>query len=173
MGGRITLGLYNSYDPSKLHKIHRRSVARAAPVCYAFETNLALFGFPLEEGFSSAIERLASTTIGEGGHYLRLLAREGRLGIFPFPRRGFPPQLGEVVAATPEPEEDKLLAPRELAQRAERNSFLVVIGLGRRGLPRNVLSIADYHLELSGRRVPFETCTVIGMLPAMLHAYRR
>jgi hypothetical protein len=173
MGGRITLGLYNSYDPRRLHEIHRRSIARAAPVCYAFDTNLALFGFPLEGSFTEIVESLAGdTTIGEGGRYIRLLAREGRLGIFDFPRRGFPPQLGEAVAATSKPQEEKLLTPRALAGMVKRGaSFLVLIGLGRRGLPKEVLSSARHHLELSGRRIPFETCTVIGMLPALLHAY--
>ncbi|NOZ58933.1 MAG: DUF531 domain-containing protein [Euryarchaeota archaeon] len=174
MGGRITLGLYNSYDPRRLHEIHRRSIARAAPVCYAFDTNLALFGFPLEGSFSDIVESLAEdTTIGEGGRYIRLLAREGRLGIFDFPRRGFPPQLGEAVASTSRPEAEKLLTPKELAGRVRRGtSFLVLMGLGRRGLPREVLRSARYHLELSGKGIPFETCTVIGMLPALLHAYR-
>jgi|Deesub1362A_J573_1020465.scaffolds.fasta_scaffold02232_12 hypothetical protein len=174
MGGRITLGLYNSYDAARLHDIHKRSIARAAPVCYAFEVNLALFGFPFEGSFSSIVEELASdTTIGEGGRYLKLLASKGRLNIFEFPRRGFPPQLGEVVAATSKPAQEKHISPRELAARAKRGkSFLVVMGLGRRGLPKEVLSMARHHLELSGKAVPFETCTVIGMLPALLHAYK-
>jgi hypothetical protein len=174
MGGRITLGLYNSYDAARLHDIHKRSIARAAPVCYAFKTNLALFGFPFEGSFSSIVETLAEdTTIGEGGRYLRLMAQEGRFGIFPFPRRGFPPQLGIAVAATSKPAKEKLLTPRELAQQAKQGrSFLVVMGLGRRGLPKDVLGMAKHHLELSGRGIPFETCTVIGMLPALLHAYR-
>ena len=172
MGGRITLGLYNSYDASRLHDIHRRSIARAAPVCYAFEQNLALFGFPLEGSFSSVVETLAKdTTIGEGGRYLKLLASQGRLGIFDFPRRGFPPQLGEVVAATSKPSPEKHISPRSLAARAKHGSFLVVMGLGRRGLPKEVLDIAAHHLELSGKGIAFETCTVIGMLPAMLYAY--
>ena len=174
MGGRITLGLYNSYDPNKLHDIHRRSIARAAPVCYAFETNLALFGFPFEGSFSGILGTLVEdTTIGEGGRYIKLLAEEGRLGIFDFPRRGFPPQLGTAVAATSKPARKKLLSPKALAQQARRGrSFLVVMGLGRRGLPREVLDMTEHHLELSGEGIPFETCTVIGMLPAMLHAYR-
>ena len=174
MGGRITLGLYNSYDPKRLHDIHKRSIARAAPVCYAFEMNLALFGFPLEGSFSEIVEALAQdTTIGEGGRYIKLLAEEGRLGIFDFPRRGFPPQLGTAVAATSKPAREKLLVPKALAQQAKQGrSFLVVMGLGRRGLPKEVLEMAEHHLELSGQGIPFETCTVIGMLPAMLYAYR-
>ncbi len=174
MGGRITLGLYNSYDPVRLHDIHRRSIARAAPVCYAFEMNLALFGFPLEGSFSGVVESLArDTTIGEGGRYIKLLAEEGRFGIFDFPGRGFPPQLGVAVAATSKPAREKLLSPRALARQARQGrSFLVVMGLGRRGLPREVLGMTKHHLELSGKGIPFETCTVIGMLPALLHAYR-
>src|SRR5207249_8391324 len=42
--GRITLGLYNSYDPVRFAEAHRRAIARAAPIALAFDANLATFG---------------------------------------------------------------------------------------------------------------------------------
>ena len=44
--GRMTIGLYNSYDPVRFAEAHRRAIARAAPVALAFDGNLATFGFP-------------------------------------------------------------------------------------------------------------------------------
>lgn len=42
----LTLGIVNTYDKIKLHEAHYRSIARAAPVAYAFGFNLALFDYP-------------------------------------------------------------------------------------------------------------------------------
>lgn len=47
--GRLTLGLYNSYDPKRFHEAHRRALVRAAPLALAFDANLATFGFPYDD----------------------------------------------------------------------------------------------------------------------------
>lgn len=49
MAGRLTIGLYNSYDARRFHEAHRRALVRAAPLALAFDANLATFGFPYEE----------------------------------------------------------------------------------------------------------------------------
>lgn len=49
VAGRLTLGLYNSYDPRKFFEAHRRAIVRAAPLALAFDANLATFGFPFDD----------------------------------------------------------------------------------------------------------------------------
>lgn len=49
MAGRLTLGLYNSYDPRRFFEAHRRALARAAPLALAFDANVATFGFPFDD----------------------------------------------------------------------------------------------------------------------------
>lgn len=49
MAGRLTLGLYNSYDARRFHEAHRRALVRAAALALAFDANLALFGFPFDD----------------------------------------------------------------------------------------------------------------------------
>ena len=49
MPGRLTLGLYNSYDPRRFAEAHRRALVRAAPLALAFGANLATFGFPFDD----------------------------------------------------------------------------------------------------------------------------
>lgn len=49
MPGRLTIGLYNSYDPRRFTEAHRRALVRAAPLALAYDANLATFGFPFEE----------------------------------------------------------------------------------------------------------------------------
>ena len=49
MPGRLTIGLYNSYDPRRFVEAHRRALVRAAPIALAFGANVATFGFPYED----------------------------------------------------------------------------------------------------------------------------
>lgn len=49
MPGRLTLGLYNSYDPRRFSEAHRRALVRAAPLALAYGANLATFGFPFAD----------------------------------------------------------------------------------------------------------------------------
>lgn len=49
MPGRLTLGLYNSYDPRRFSEAHRRALVRAAPLALAYDANLATFGFPYDD----------------------------------------------------------------------------------------------------------------------------
>jgi hypothetical protein len=188
LGGRLTLGLYNCYDPKQWHDIMRITLARAAPVALAFGCEVATFGFP----FAQARRRGAKTTdglrtpqevarfvaegtsIGEGGESFQALVESGGFHIFPFPDvAGFPPQLGRVVATTPRPDPAKALTPLDAARElAAGHSQLMLYGLGPRGLPKDVLGGARHHLELTGKGISLETATALGALPALLAAHR-
>lgn len=71
MPGRMTLGLFNSYDKTKIREAHRRALARAGPVPLAFDCNLATFGFPFDGEMrtpAEIVEWISETTsIGDGG----------------------------------------------------------------------------------------------------------
>lgn len=49
MPGRLTIGLYESYDPRRFTEAHRRALVRAAALALGFGANLATFGFPYED----------------------------------------------------------------------------------------------------------------------------
>lgn len=180
--GRITLGLYNSYDPQHFHEAMRRAIARAAPLAASFDFNLALFGFPFDAYRAQGGEtpkprtpqdlaRLVadSTTIGEGGEYLLELAGAGRFQSFPFPDPGFPPQLGTVVLATENPEGPRQIGLDELARRSGAGEgFVILVGLGPRGAPKPVRAGAAHHLELTGKNYSLETATAMGVLAGRL-----
>lgn len=178
MAGRVTIGLYNSYDPTHFHEAMRRAIARAAPLAAAFDYNLALFGFPFEayrtkEGETPrprTPQELAalvadSTTIGEGGEYLMDLARAGRFVSFPYPDRGFPPQLGLPVLSTRSPDPAKRTELASLSRDVrDGQSFVVLVGLGPRGVPARVHELVPRHLDLTGRGHSLETATALGVL---------
>lgn len=167
MPGRVTIGLYNSYDPVKFHESHRRALARVGPLALAFDCNLATFGFPYDKELSTPAEIadwIATTTsIGESGAYLVELARKGRFSAFDFPDKGFPPQLGEAVVTTRKPLPGKAVSAEDVrASVKSGRSVLLLFGLGPRGLPKDVFQICQKHLDITGRGMSLETCTALG-----------
>ncbi len=173
MPGRVTIGLYNSYDPIKFHESHRRALARAGPLALAFDCNLVTFGFPYDKELNTPVEIAqwisTTTSIGESGSYLIELAGKGRFSAFEFPKKGFPPQLGEPIVTTRKPEESKKVTPAEMRSLvATGRSVLLVFGLGPRGLPKDVFSISAKHLDITGRGLSLETCTALGAVVALL-----
>ncbi|HJX04635.1 MAG TPA: DUF531 family protein [Thermoplasmata archaeon] len=167
MPGRVTIGLYNSYDPVKFHESHRRALARAGPLALAFDCNLATFGFPYNKDLSTPAEIAAwvstTTSIGESGAYLIELAQRGRFSCFDFPKKGFPPQLGEAVTTTRKPSKQKSVDAVQIRSDLKAGrSVLLVFGLGPRGLPKEVFQITEKHLDITGRGLSLETCTALG-----------
>ncbi len=171
--GRLTLALYNSYDPVRLAEAHRRALARAAPIALAYDANLAILGFPLDRALRTPVEVarwLATTTsIGKGGELLIQLAEAGRFQVFELPKKGLPPQLGTVVATTSKPDGQKRVDPTWAADElAHGRSLCMLFGLGPKGLPRGTIDIARHHLDVTRRGVALETCTALGAVPAAI-----
>ncbi len=169
MPGRVTIGLFNSYDPVKFHEAHRRVLARAGPLALAFDCNLATFGFPYDKELSTPVEIAkwvsTTTTIGEGGGYLMELSEKGRFSCFDFPKKGFPPQMGEVIVTTRKPKPANAVSTAQVRSMvASGKSALLVFGLGPHGLPKDVFSMARMHLDITGRGLSLETCTALGVV---------
>jgi hypothetical protein len=173
MPGRVTIGLFNSYDPIKFREAHRRVLARAGPLALAFECNLATFGFPYDKelGTPSEIAQWVSTTtsIGEAGAYLIELAGKGRFSCFDFPNKGFPPQLGEVVVTTRKPVKGSVASAQDIRSLVKSGrSVLLVFGLGPHGLPKEVFDMGRKHLDITGHGFSLETCTALGAVVGSL-----
>ena len=166
----LTLGIVNTYDRIKVHEAHYRSIARAAPVAFAFGFNLALFDYP----FNMKAEELVGfvkdrTTIGDSGRYLEELFRKGRFFVFDLPEKGFQPQFGSAVVTTSDPAREKTINVDALVELInKKKSFLFLIGLGHRGLPEGLFEMAQYHLDITSKGVSLETCTAIGAVPAVI-----
>lgn len=173
--GRITVGLYNSYDSNKFREPHRRAIARTGDIAMAYNMNLVLFGFPIPEDCRTPqhiAEWVAGTTsIGRHGDYFVQLAEEGRFSTFPYPSKGFPPQLGEPILTTSSPEPSKKIELSTLVNEVKGGkSILLVFGLGPHGVPKNATSIPKYHLDITGGGYSLETCTAIGAVCGAVHA---
>lgn len=174
MTGRMTIGVYNAYDPNKFREPHRRVIARAGDLALAFDMNLALFGFPLPEKKMTPVEiseYIAGTTsIGNDGQNFVRLAELGRFQALPYPDKGFPPQLGKVVLTTPEPDDKKRISTRELGAMINGGqSVLLLFGIGPHGVPKRVRPLSDYDYEVTGGNYSLETCTALGAVCGSLH----
>lgn len=152
-GPRHTFGLIDGYTGS-LGPAHLRAVARAAPLCIAFDLDLALVGFP---GDLSTIVDLVEvdTNVGEGGGYAKRLLDEGRIRFMD--ADALPAFPGRVIATTPHPSPDKQGA-------LEGERILLLVGLGKQGIPKGVLDRVDVHHELTGQGISLETATAMGIL---------
>lgn len=163
---RIWIALYNSYD-AKLHDIHKRTIARAAPLCYAFGLNLALIDFP----FSSIDELVQTcaqdTTIGHHGSLLTEMFEKNKLLLVNLKKGGFPAQLGIILSTTSHPDEGKSITKEGIKNELERKPVTLMIGLGRKGLPKKMRDAGQWHFDLTGKNIPFETCTALGALAYM------
>jgi len=173
--GRITIGLYNSYNPTKFMEAHRRALARAGPLALAFGANLAVFGFPFPEEPRTPKELAewvaATTSIGGDGEYFTELAEKGRFQSFPYPGKGFPPQLGEPILTTSKPNPKLLISLTEIRNMlAAGKSILLVFGLGPHGVPKEAAAIPRYNLDITGSRYSLETCTALGAVVGALCA---
>lgn len=173
MPGRVTIGLYNSYDPVKLAEAHRRALARAGPLALAFDCNLTTLGFPFDKELSTPLkvaEWLSTTTsIGESGAYIVELAKKGRFSCFDFPTKGFPPQLGLAIATTRKPQKEKSTKPAEVrALLCSGRSVLLLFGLGPHGLPKDVFGMCEKHLDITMKGMSLETCTALGAVVGSL-----
>ncbi|MGI5965223.1 MAG: DUF531 domain-containing protein [Candidatus Methanomethylophilaceae archaeon] len=173
--GRVTVGLYNSYDANNFREPHRRAIARTGDIAMAYDMNLALFGFPVPEGCRTPIEIAewiaGTTSIGRHGDYFVQLAESGRFSVFPYPSKGFPPQLGEPVLTTSRPDPSKNTSLGELTDMIKSGkSVLLVFGLGPKGVPRQAASISKYDIDITDGGYSLETCTAIGAVCGAVHA---
>jgi len=173
--GRMTIGLYNSYDPSKFREPHRRILARAGDLAMAFDMNLALFGFPIPDDMDTPVkiaEWVAGTTsIGERGNYFVELAERGRFMRFPYPSKGFPPQLGDPILTTSKPVESKKVTTTQVTEMVSMGkSVLLVFGIGPHGVPKDVSAIPSMNLDITGGGFSLETCTALGAVCGALNA---
>ncbi len=160
--GRHTLALVDGYSGG-LRAPHLRAIARAAPLCVAFDLDLVLMGFPSDDAQALVAATTAETNIGEGARYAAELLAEGRLSLAGIKDMDWD-RLGTPVATTPHPVADRIVT--DLA--AVPAPICLLVGLGRQGLPKFLLNTSGHHYELTGRGISLETATAMGILAERL-----
>lgn len=167
----LTLGILNTYDKLKILDAHYRTIARAAPICYAYGFSLALYDFPYKMSTIELVNFISEkTTIGNSGKYLEMLHKKQHLFVSDLPKNGFSSHFGKIIITTSHPDKNKKLEPIEVANGILKNqSYLFLVGLGRKGLPKKIIERAKYHLDITSQEISLETCTAIGAIPTMIY----
>ena len=173
-GRNHVLALYDTYEGS-LKQTHIRAVARAAPLCMAFSLDMALIGFPTDD-VNRMIELASNdTNIGKSGAYLRELHKKGRVHLVGCNEKDPPKdwkELGLPVATTSNPSKHKKVNMDEARKLAIKEHSLqricLIMGIGRKGLPRSLIDTVPHHLEITGVNIALETATAMGILAYLL-----
>jgi hypothetical protein len=138
---------------------HLRAIARAAPLCMAFDLDLVLMGFPIESAKELVSLVEAESNVGEGEGYTQQLLEQDRLHLAPL-SHGVPKVWpGTPVATTPHPAPGKAVALTDIT-----GPICLLIGQGKQGLPKRMLNVVAHHHELTGRGISMETATAMGIL---------
>jgi len=164
-GKRHVLALHDTYQ-GKLSSAHVRMIARAAPLCIAYDIDLALLDFPIKDLDSLVRMVSANTNVGKGGRYLRELFVQNRVMLIDDPN-----EAGMAIATTSRPEKAKSISLKEAARMAQDHPtrrMCVIMGLGRNGLPKKLLADISHHAEVTGSNVPLETSTAMGIIAQMI-----
>jgi hypothetical protein len=167
---RVTLGIMNTYEGKSLRSIHIRTIARAVPLCYAYNLNLCLFNFPLDNEIDIATIVERESCIHNGSKYIKQLLSKGQLFIKKTPRSPISKEIGKIIATTSKPSIKKQITINRL--KSDKTPYCVIMGLGKRGLPKRILELSHHHLEITGKNVSLETCTVMGILALILSSNR-
>lgn len=173
-GTRNLLAIYDTYEGG-LKPVHSRMVARAAPLCYAFDLDLALMGFPTTD-LDRIIElSVNDTNIGKGGQFIMKLKDENRISLIECSTNDPPwdwSDIGMPVATTSDPKKGRSIDIKSAVKRAKKNHptsrVCLIMGLGKRGLPASLIESVPHHLEITGVNVPLETATAMGILAYIL-----
>jgi hypothetical protein len=154
--GKHTLGLFNTYG-GKWNHPHFRAIHKAANLCSAFNLDLALIGFPKIESEKLVGEIRKEMRLPNEG-YLSSLFSNQRVRFFG--KDVDESWAGSKVATTANPDLDKLAIPD--------GKLCMIMGLGPKGLPTSFLKGSDYHFELTGSNIAFETGTAMGSIAGRL-----
>ena len=155
--GNHTLGIYNTYGGNWNHP-HYKAVFKASNICSAFDLNLALIGFP-----SIELDRLTKEIIKEmrlpNEGYLSQLISKDRVRFFD--NDIDESWAGSKIVTTATPDSSKLEKPE--------GKLCMIMGLGPKGLPKSYIDKSNYHFEITGNGVAFETGTAMGAIAGHLN----
>ena len=155
--GKHTLGLYNTYDGNWNHP-HYKAVFKASNLCSAFDLNLALIGFPSIESDRLIKEIRKEMRLSNDGYLSQLISKD-RVRFFD--NDIDESWAGSKIVTTANPDSSKLEKPE--------GKLCMIMGLGPKGLPKSYVGKSNYHFEITGSEVAFETGTAMGAIAGHLN----
>ncbi|MDD4307842.1 MAG: DUF531 family protein [Thermoplasmata archaeon] len=161
---RHILVLFDTHEGG-IGPVHLRMLARAAPLCIAYGLDMGLMEFPEKDLRALVSKAMADTNVGKGGRYLRELMDAGRITLFKDFRECDSAGLAVATTSHPAPQKSITLeAAAKLSAGHPGGRMAVIMGLGRKGLPKTVMDAARHHAEITGSNIPLETSTAMGII---------
>ena len=154
--GKHTLGLYNTYGGNWNHP-HFKAVFKASNLCSAFDLDLALIGFP-EISTNNLIKEIKKEMRLSNEGYISELVSKDRFRFFS--EDIDESWAGSKVVTTANPDPTKLKIPS--------GKLCMIMGLGPKGLPKSYVENSNYHFEITGKNIAFETGTAMGAIAGNL-----
>ena len=122
----INLVLLNTKKSVNLSEVHRRWIARVAPLCIAYNLHLTLSNFKISDSPIEFAKKMApSTSIGEGGQRFIELARNGKMQITDLPP---PKNIGTTIVCTSKPEKNKERDSAYIAKLSDKERIELIFG---------------------------------------------
>ena len=164
----LNIVLINSKTNKTFSDEHRRLIAKFSPVCYAYNYHLILVNFKIETSpLDFAKEIAPSTSIGKSGERLIELAKKGMIKITNLPISG---DLGKIVICTSKPEKSKAQDNDMISELLKNETITLIFGCDekRNKNIRKLIEKADYHLDISGKKIKLSLDTEIGAVTSII-----
>ena len=169
----INLVLLNTKKSVDLSEIHRRWIARVAPLCIAYNLHLTLSNFKISDSPIEFAKKMApSTSIGEGGQRFIELARNGKMQITDLPP---PKNFGTTIVCTSKPEKNKERDSAYIAKLSDKERIALIFGCDehQNQMTKKIKSDSKHHLDITSKGIKLTLETEIGAVTSILSKIRK
>tara|TARA_Y100000590_G_scaffold327235_1_gene371520 strand:- start:3827 stop:4333 length:507 start_codon:yes stop_codon:yes gene_type:complete len=167
------LVLINTKKSDDLSELHRRWIARVAPICKAYDLHLTLSNFKIDDSPIEFAKKIApSTSIGKGGEGFIELAQKGKVQITNLP---LPQNIGTMVVCTSEPEEKKERNIDYISKLSNDEKIALIFGCDehQNQMTKKIRKESRHHLDITGKRIKLSLDGEIGAVTSILSKTRK
>ncbi len=169
----LNLVLINTKKSDDLSELHRRWIARVAPICKAYDLHLTLSNFKIDDSPIEFAKKIApSTSIGKGGEGFIELAQKGKVQITNLP---LPQNIGTMVVCTSEPEEKKERNIDYISKLSNDEKIALIFGCDehQNQMTKKIRKESRHHLDITGKRIKLSLDGEIGAVTSILSKTRK
>ena len=167
------LVLINTKKSDNLSELHRRWIARVAPICKAYDLHLTLSNFKIDDSPIEFAKKIApSTSIGEGGERFIELAQKGKVQITDLP---LPQNVGTTVVCTAKPEQNKEKNVSYISKLSNGERIALIFGCDEHQsqMTKKIRADAKYHLDITSKRIKLSLDCEIGAITSIFTKTRK
>lgn len=169
----LNLVLVNTKKSDDLSELHRRWIARVAPVCKAYDLHLTLSNFKIDDSPIEFAKKIApSTSIGEGGEGFIELAQKGKVQATDLP---LPQNIGTMVVCTAKPEQNKERNIGYISKLSKGERIALIFGCDehQNQMTKKIRKNAKHHLDITGKRIKLSLDGEIGAVTSIISKTRK